>query len=183
MAHESASDLVKIGSCFPPDWLRRRRGLSGPFTEQSLKNDFNSFYKISLSVIIQTWEDTCTSEIKFPSARSCHAPRILTNCVLVLQIVAYQPYSFSVDWWALGVLIYEMLAGQVSMLESNFFEVVWHLITVSSPPLDINEYSLPRVSIKSRLNWILTSKVKANESKTLKASAKTKNRQQFQPEM
>ena len=55
--------------------------------------------------------------------------------------------------------------------------------SVSFPPLDINEYSLPRVSIKSRLNWILTSKVKANESKTLKASAKTKNPQQFQPEM
>ena len=56
-----------FATCFPPDWLRRRRGLSGPFTEQPLKNNFNSFYKISLSVIIQTGEDTCTSEIKFPS--------------------------------------------------------------------------------------------------------------------
>lgn len=27
------------------------------------------------------------------------------------EIIAYKPYSFSVDWWALGVLIYEMLVG------------------------------------------------------------------------
>ena len=29
------------------------------------------------------------------------------------EIILYKPYSFSVDWWALGVLIYEMLTGTV----------------------------------------------------------------------
>ena len=30
----------------------------------------------------------------------------------LFQIILYQPYGKSVDWWAFGVLLFEMLAGQ-----------------------------------------------------------------------
>ena len=36
------------------------------------------------------------------------------------QILQEKPYGFSVDWWALGVLMYEMMAGQVSKHVSGF---------------------------------------------------------------
>ncbi|XP_061398697.1 protein kinase C, eye isozyme-like [Musca vetustissima] len=35
-----------------------------------------------------------------------------TSCYLAPEILAYEPYNHTVDWWAYGVLLYEMMAGQ-----------------------------------------------------------------------
>jgi len=47
--------------------------------------------------------------------------------LVVEQILKELPYDISVDWWALGVLIYEMLAGQPPFeadSEDDLFEAI-----------------------------------------------------------
>ena len=40
------------------------------------------------------------------------------------QIIQYHPYDAAVDWWALGVLIYEMLVGRVSSMCLCYVEYI-----------------------------------------------------------
>ena len=50
-------------------------------------------------------------------------------CLFYLQILQELEYDASVDWWALGVLMYEMMAGQPPFEadnEDDLFESILH---------------------------------------------------------
>ena len=58
-------------------------------------------------------------------------PTILTdlNTACLTQILQELDYGASVDWWALGVLMYEMMAGQPPFEadnEDDLFESILH---------------------------------------------------------
>lgn len=60
-------------------------------------------------------------------------PPEITDVFVFTQIIAYQPYGKSVDWWAYGVLLYEMLAGQVTS-RYPLTCVYGSPVTASDPP-------------------------------------------------
>ena len=47
---------------------------------------------------------------------SCLEKRIISNIKLISapEIIKNEKYSYSVDWWGVGCLIYEMIEGKVS---------------------------------------------------------------------
>lgn len=49
------------------------------------------------------------------------------------QILMYHPYNGAVDWWALGVLMYEMLVGRVSFQATK---VLMIMNDNKQPPFD-----------------------------------------------
>jgi serine/threonine protein kinase len=55
------------------------------------------------------------------------------------EIILDYPYNRSVDWWALGILLYEMLTAQQA------FQVRMHPISIPSPSLPLALHALMAV--------------------------------------
>jgi len=78
-------------------------------------------YKFGTAVLLQAIK--CVGNLYELSA--C----IYCLCVVVRQILQELEYDASVDWWALGVLMYEMMAGQPPFeadSEDDLFESILH---------------------------------------------------------
>lgn len=63
---------------------------------------------------------------------------------LAPEVLQGHPYSSAVDWWGLGVVLFEMLCGLVSVGETNFFlflhlmSLVFHILTsLFAPPASV----------------------------------------------
>lgn len=73
------------------------------------------------------------------------------NCrYLAPEIIQEKPYGASVDWWALGVLLYEMMMGD-SPFEADDDDELFHIICHSKP--DVR--SLPQTA-RDVVNGFLT---------------------------
>lgn len=75
----------------------------------------------------------------------------------LLQIVAYQPYNKAVDWWSYGVLLYEMLAGQVTLIPTKhvgMWTETWSSLLTTSEDFQMNLNF--NILFPCRFSWLLS---------------------------
>ena len=81
----------------------------------------------------------------------------LSAFLLLFQIIHYQAYNKSVDWWAFGVLLYEMLVGQPPF-DGDDEEELFAAITDQnvSYPKNLTREAKTRYSLASSQNFLKT---------------------------
>ena len=76
-------------------------------------------YKLALSVLL-SWLTTVSLQGMVENQNEAILSSVyITSRCYIFQVLQNVAYNGSVDWWALGVLIYEMLVGRVSFKNTH----------------------------------------------------------------
>ena len=101
-----------------------KRLVSNPFTEKGIK------FKFDLNYLPRVWafwihDPLWDFSFKKRTLMVCWFTYcyILTNPTAP-EILNGKPYSYEVDWWSLGVVMYTLLVGKVSATEDSVISVI-----------------------------------------------------------